>query len=220
MPGGFLRLFPDCSILREHQGRLFVLFAWWQASKRVRSRPSYFLNSPFVRQPLIDLCLSRYERRCRMSPVDIALVQAYLSNMRLALHNLDVPCAESFLEHAQELLAQPQAPLSLSMQIDVGVGLDAGIRRRGAPNQDFVFATTGYTAQTQETYGLFVVADGMGGHAKGQDASRLATKTIVDALFPLVQSGRVQGMELGNVLVDAASQANTAIYERNQDAAS
>ena len=155
-----------------------------------------------------------------MSSVDIALVQAYLSNMRLALHNLDVPCAESFLEHAQELLAQPQAPLSLSMQIDVGVGLDAGIRRRGAPNQDFVFATTGFTAHTQEPYGLFVVADGMGGHANGQDASRLATKTLVDVLFPLVQSGRVQGMELGNALVDALKQANTAIYERNQIAVS
>src|SRR5450755_3194039 len=155
-----------------------------------------------------------------MSSVDIALVQAYLSNMRLALHNLDVPCAESFLEHAQELLAQPLAPLSLSMQIDVGVGLDAGIRRRGAPNQDFVFATTGYTAHTQEPYGLFVVADGMGGHANGQDASRLATKTLVDVLFPLVQSGRVQGMELGNALVDALKQANTAIYERNQIAVS
>ncbi len=151
-----------------------------------------------------------------MSTADLALVQAYLSNMQLALHNLDVPCAESHLGHALELLAQPDVAQPLPMQIHVGVGLDAGIKRKGRPNEDFVFATTGCIEQTQETYGLFVVADGMGGHAKGQDASRLATQTLVDVLFPLVQSGHVHGAEPGSALVDAMDQANAAVYEQNQ----
>src|SRR6267142_845515 len=113
-----------------------------------------------------------------MSTVDITLVQAYLSNMRLALQNLDVPSAESHLEHVQTLLAQqPQVALSLPMRINVGVGLDAGIKRKNAPNEDFVFATAGCINQKEEPYGLFVVADGMGGHARGRDASRLATQT-------------------------------------------
>jgi len=157
-----------------------------------------------------------------MATVDLALVQAYLSNMQFALQNLDVSCAESHLGHALELLAQPdvKAPLHLPMQVDVGVGLDAGIRRKGRPNEDLVFATTGCIAQRCETYGLFVVADGMGGHAKGQDASRLAIQALVDVLLPLVQSGHVEGAEAGSALVDAVKQANAAVYEQNQHTAS
>lgn len=88
-----------------------------------------------------------------MSPVDIALVQAYLANMRHALRNLDVPCAESHLGHALELLAQTdtQEPFHLPIQISVGVGIDTGIRRKGRPNEDFVFATTGCVLQTEKT---------------------------------------------------------------------
>jgi serine/threonine protein phosphatase PrpC len=157
-----------------------------------------------------------------MSTIDVALVQAYLSNMQLALQNLDVPCAELHLDHALELLAQPDAPqsLCLPMQIDVGVSLDAGIRRKSRPNEDAVFAATGRIAQTEETYGLFVVADGMGGHARGQDASRLVTQTLVDTLFPLIQRGHVQGTAAGSALVDAVTQANAAVYEQNQQTTS
>jgi serine/threonine protein phosphatase PrpC len=155
-----------------------------------------------------------------MSPVDIALVEAYLSNMHLALQNLNVPCAESLLEHALELLVQPCTIPPLPMQIEVGIGLDTGIQRKGKPNEDFVFATVGCAAHMEETYGLFVVADGMGGHARGQDASRLATQTIIDTLFPLIRSGQVQENALGNALIDAVNEANTAIYKRNRDTTS
>lgn len=155
-----------------------------------------------------------------MSSVDIALVEAYLSNMQHALQNLDVSCAEALLEHALELLVQPCALPSLPMQIEVGISLDTGIQRKGKPNEDFVFATVGCTTHWEETYGLFVVADGMGGHARGQDASQLAIQTIVDTLFPLVRSGHIQESALGNVLIDAVNEANSAIYECNQNVAS
>jgi serine/threonine protein phosphatase PrpC len=55
----------------------------------------------------------------------------------------------------------------------------------------------------------------MGGHANGKEASQLATETIVDMIFPLVRNERVQGPEIGAILVDAAKQANAALYERN-----
>ncbi len=152
---------------------------------------------------------------------DIALVQAYLANMQFALHNLDVPCAETLLAHALELLAQPCPPLPfhLPMQLSVGVGLDAGIRRQGRPNEDFVFATTAANVQTQETYGLFVVADGMGGHANGRLASRLGTETIIDAMLPRLHRERGQASDLGHLLVNAVTHANDVLYERNQEAA-
>jgi len=153
-----------------------------------------------------------------MSPVDSALVRAYLTNIQLALHHLDVTHAEVLLEHAMELMAQPLPPLPFQppLQLSLGIGLDAGTVRQGRPNEDYVFAATGWNAQTQETYGVFVVADGMGGHAQGQVASRLGTETIVDAVLPHIQQGHIRGALLGNVLVEAVRQANQAIYERNQ----
>lgn len=155
-----------------------------------------------------------------MSTVHLPLVRAYLSNAQLALHNFDTLSAASFVEHTLALLAPTRAPLPglPTTQIAVGVGLDTGIKRQGKPNEDTVFATTGCIAKTQETYGLFVVADGMGGHARGREASHLATQTLVDGLLPLVQSGRVQGLELGNALIDAVKAANRALYQRNQQA--
>lgn len=154
-----------------------------------------------------------------MSTVDIALVRAYLANVQTSLQNLDVSHAEILVECAQKLLAQPPAPLSfdLSMQMSVGVGLNTGTKRQGRPNEDFAFAATDVNMQTQETYGLFIVADGMGGHANGQIASRLATETIVNILLPFLHHECVQTSNLGNLLVDAVTRANAVIYKQNQE---
>lgn len=147
-----------------------------------------------------------------------ALVQAYLTNIQQALQNLDVVRAQALIEHALKLVEPPctSLPFHHPMQIASGVGLDTGIQRKDKPNEDFAFAATGCIAQTQDTYGVFIVADGMGGHAHGQIASRLAIETIADHVVPLVQNGQVQGAEIGNVLVDAVHQANQAIYARNE----
>lgn len=159
-----------------------------------------------------------------MSTVDIALVQTYLSNMQTALQtldssrNLDVSYVQSLLAHTQKLLAQPRLPLpfQLPMQFTVGVGHDPGIKRRGRPNEDFVLTATGCTLQSHETYGIFVVADGMGGHANGQQASCLAVETMIDAMLPSIRNEDVQGADLGDLLVEAVKTANRVIYERNQ----
>jgi hypothetical protein len=115
----------------------------------------------------VSLCMP--ERRVRML-ADGDLLQAYLAHVQLALRNQDVACAQALLTHAQEFLPPSRLPLSscAAMQMSVGVGLDTGIRRQGKPNEDFVFAHSGTNTQTQATYGLFIVADGMGGHADGQ----------------------------------------------------
>src|SRR5260370_18109707 len=153
-----------------------------------------------------------------MSAVESSLVKAYLTNVQLALHQFDIPYAEVLLEHALDLMDQslPPLPASPALQFSVGTSLDAGIVRRGRPNEDAVFAATGCNAQTQETYAVAVVADGMGGHAQGQVASRLGITTIVDAVFPHIQQGHSHVAALGHILVQALRQANQRIYERNQ----
>ncbi len=70
---------------------------------------------------------------------DMALVQAYLTNVHMALQNLDVLHAETLLDSVQKILELPCASSSpySPMHISVGVGLDVGTYRKGKPNEDF-----------------------------------------------------------------------------------
>ncbi len=159
-------------------------------------------------------------------PVDLALVGAYLHNVQLALVNDQPQHAELLLAHALQLMAPALTgqhpaflPTDLPIQLSVGVGLDPGKKRRGKPNEDFVFATQGTVAPTQEPFGLFVVADGVGGHVNGQEASRLAIETIVDSVLPWVREGQRDGNSWGELLRYGVERANVAVYQRNQQLA-
>src|ERR1700681_595592 len=77
-------------------------------------------------------------------PVDFALVEAYLLNMRFALENEQPHHAELLLGHVVDLLApvlavQPSgsSEAHLPVQLSAGVGLDPGKKRQGKPNEDF-----------------------------------------------------------------------------------
>jgi protein phosphatase len=89
------------------------------------------------------------------------------------------------------------------MQIAVGASTDVGMIRQG--NEDNFFA------EADERRGVFVVADGMGGHAAGEVASEMAVQIIARHLLALstaVDDG-------ADTLVSKAMQdANRAIFER------
>lgn len=61
-----------------------------------------------------------------------------------------------------------------------------------------------------EKLGLFIVADGMGGHAAGEIASNMAVEAIRD-LFATPLSKQASGDRLQALLADATNQANRAI---------
>jgi len=155
-------------------------------------------------------------------PVDLALVGAYLHNLQLALVINQPEHAGLLLAHALQLMApaltgQPLAvlPTDLSIQLTAGVGLDPGKKRWGKPNEDCVFAAQGTIAATQVPFGLFVVADGVGGNGNGQEASRLAIETIVDSVLP--QMREAKGSSLwGELLKNGVERANVVVYQRNQ----
>jgi serine/threonine protein phosphatase PrpC len=156
-------------------------------------------------------------------PVDLALVEAYLHNLQLALLNDQPRHAELLLAHALHLMAPAftsRYPALLSTdvanQLSAGVGLDTGKKRRGKPNEDFVFVAQGAIAPTQEPFGLFVVADGLGGHVNGQEASRLAIESIVDDVLPRVREGQSDGASWGELLRHGVERANVAVCQRNQ----
>jgi len=74
--------------------------------------------------------------------------------------------------------------------------------RQRTTNQDAV----GY--RVKNTFGVFVVADGMGGHRTGELASRMAVKNIVDVVREEEPSP--------SLLLDAFEEANDAIYIAGQ----
>ncbi|MFL5696576.1 MAG: PP2C family serine/threonine-protein phosphatase [Ktedonobacteraceae bacterium] len=105
-----------------------------------------------------------------------------------------------------------------NMSLVVGTRSNPGIKRQHKPNEDSLFAAQGERTlnSNAEQFGLFVVADGMGGHASGQDASRLAIQTIADRALPQLSGNEPLTDEaLTQLLVDGVKEANLAVHQRN-----
>jgi serine/threonine protein phosphatase PrpC len=100
--------------------------------------------------------------------------------------------------------------------VKVSTKTDPGRRRKD--NEDNFLAVTGtwqHNGQLQP-FGLFVIADGMGGHANGQDASRIAVETIFQHLAEAMPRQEAPDDALGSLLQDAIQRANQMIYQQNQ----
>ncbi|HLI90764.1 MAG TPA: PP2C family serine/threonine-protein phosphatase [Ktedonobacteraceae bacterium] len=104
--------------------------------------------------------------------------------------------------------------------LGVGVGWHVGIKRRRSPNEDSVVAvqsTCTYQAQLIP-FGLFVVADGMGGHAGGQEASRIAIQSMMHTVLQnIIMSNELSDEFLTDMLIGGVEWANQAIYQRGQE---
>jgi len=107
-----------------------------------------------------------------------------------------------------------------NMSLVVGTRSNPGIKRQHKPNEDSLFAAQGervHNSYTQQ-FGLFVVADGMGGHANGQDASRLAIQTVSDEVLPKISGSEPLNDDvLVQILIDGVQHANQAVHQRNME---
>jgi len=104
-----------------------------------------------------------------------------------------------------------KAPTS-AITIESGWALDAG--RRRSDNQDNL--STYVLSERAPHRALFIVADGVGGQAKGQEASLLAVETVNGTLLPILRTGRTHSEEeYRELLTGSVQQANLALCQRN-----
>ncbi len=99
----------------------------------------------------------------------------------------------------------------------VSTGLDAGLKRKDRPNEDSLLALQNTRVLRGNTcpVGLFVVADGMGGHTNGQEASRLVIQTLSKTVVPSIIYGPTDD-NYAELLAEGVHHANLEVYQRNR----
>ena len=89
------------------------------------------------------------------------------------------------------------------MKLSHSARTDVGMIRAG--NED------NFYADANQQRGVFIVADGMGGHAAGEVASEMAVTIVKRELTDVTDT---TGAQLGKVLAEALRHANRAIHDR------
>ncbi|HEV2404820.1 MAG TPA: protein phosphatase 2C domain-containing protein, partial [Ktedonobacterales bacterium] len=95
---------------------------------------------------------------------------------------------------------------------------DPGIKRGSDPNQDNIIALEGFrnAGGRMQPFGLFIVADGMGGHMHGQEASKLAIEIVgKSVLQTLSTSQAIPESALLSLLRESVRKAGDELRERN-----
>jgi serine/threonine protein phosphatase PrpC len=122
-------------------------------------------------------------------------------------------------------LAHNQPPNSLIGLDHLGPGLHVGklsdVGQERERNEDSLYALDAIVQHDlgQETFGLFIVADGMGGHQKGELASALAVRVSANAILKdvylpyLANDQNVDSPPLNEVLIAAVQHANTLVQK-------
>ncbi|MEM9953583.1 MAG: PP2C family serine/threonine-protein phosphatase [Chloroflexota bacterium] len=106
-----------------------------------------------------------------------------------------------------------------------GQASDQGIVRMNNQDAVFSFYFTSESAEEFPDFGVFVVADGMGGHQEGEKASAITARTVATELLEKVYTPLLQGVDMNDpdqptiveVLVDAVQKANVTVREQVSD---
>jgi len=101
----------------------------------------------------------------------------------------------------------------------VGIGWDTGTARKARPNEDNLAVLHSTCAHNGRLLplDLYVVADGMGGHSHGEEASRLAIQCMIQAVIPdIIGIDLISDEFILETLVEGVQWANRTVYESSQ----
>ena len=101
---------------------------------------------------------------------------------------------------------------------------DVGMVRSNNQDSAISFFTTSDTVDERPDFGVFIVADGMGGHSEGEKASAITANTVVDDILKYVYMPMLQNDDMNSdrppvteALTDAIKRANDMVREKVQD---
>ncbi len=123
-----------------------------------------------------------------------------------------------------EALEDEEPIFPLGVTLVAGGRSDVGLTRRGSPNEDsiLIMQMSRVHESLSQPFGLYIVADGLGGHDDGQAASKKAIGVIAETitrelLLPALQAGAFPESEtIGEKLKEAIGAANIALVESNE----
>jgi serine/threonine protein phosphatase PrpC len=114
----------------------------------------------------------------------------------------------------------PPVRLTPVLSLEVGVGWNSGIVRQRSPNEDSVMVLQNTCSHQGKLipFSLLIVADGMGGHQHGQEASRLAILNMMHTVLQnILLSSELNDATLIDTLVGGVDWANRAILQRGRE---
>ncbi len=108
------------------------------------------------------------------------------------------------------------------LALRVGSHLDPGIKRKHRPNEDTLLVTQGIVPSVPpntlpKPFALLIVADGVGGLAHGQEASRLAVQSVAEYVSGSFSSQQMKPEVFLPLLTAAVQNANQSVYRHNQE---
>lgn len=133
---------------------------------------------------------------------------------------------EPVLQPSALSVSQPQPEGAFGASVSYGWVTDVGRVREHNEDSVYVFVAEHQSSLPTPTFGLFILADGMGGHHAGEIASALACQTVAAQLLeriyvPLLLHSNGTGVgehpwgmaQLTEVLTEAIQTANQQVYE-------
>ncbi|HYT34984.1 MAG TPA: PP2C family serine/threonine-protein phosphatase [Ktedonobacteraceae bacterium] len=187
-------------------------------------------TSPLRRQPSFsehcyELLLQIYPREFRRA-FRLEMMQTFRDCYREALRENGQPgvirlwgsilydlATTALIEHVREFVTKLKGKETITMvnQFSLNVAQLTDIGRKRESNEDNMISIVPDDIQVMTRKGaLFVVADGLGGHTKGEVASEMTVKLVREAYY------QDENDDIAASLRHAVEHANVLIYQANQ----
>jgi serine/threonine protein phosphatase PrpC len=115
-------------------------------------------------------------------------------------------------------------PMAQSGHLVFGQSSDQGMVRTNNQDAAVSFFFTSDTVDDRPDFGVFIVADGMGGHKEGEKASALTASTVMEDIFKTIYLPMIQDEDLHSdrptiteALTDAVHTANVKVRDKVKD---